>query len=134
MSLLPQDSPDFRHHGEVLKLVSNHAHARLLDHVGDTFPTFAELVRRAGVGIIVSVCFERTQARPWGVIVLNPSAGLAFSVVVWGDKLTFDRETALRCGDDVSALDMSGIAFWKLLSDRLGPSLARSLTCGGGGH
>jgi hypothetical protein len=141
MTSAAQTEPaDFSHHLKVLGLDDGAlAEARqgdqehperdfLLQHLEDSLPAVADVIRRAGASVIVAASFERRASNVWGVLLIAPPRDRPFSVAIYEDRIQFHKESSLRVG----VLDFMGIRFWLEFSEKLGSSLARGF--GGGVH
>ena len=127
---MSQPQPDdWQHHADVLFPSAEAERAALLRHLQDQFPRESGVLRQAGAGVIVATLFPQTYAGLWGVVSINLPTGKSFPLLVYGDKLSLDREASVRIDDD--GLSIAAVSFWQRFVGLLGKSLARSV---GGAH
>jgi len=106
--------------------------AAVLQRLADDYPKISDLIRWSGSGVIVTTVFEETAALPHAILLVNPSVDEPFSVVLYSDKLEFDRSSSLRAGSATAGPDLQGTAFYRAFVEKLGRSLSRTPATGGG--
>jgi hypothetical protein len=126
----PQPS-DWEYHDKALFSRDEADRAALLQQLADDYPKISDLIHRSGSGVIVAAVFEKTAALAHGILLVNPPLDSPFSIVIFSDKLEFDRAASLRAGSGPSGPDMAGTLFFRMFAEKLGKSLAASLTTGG---
>ncbi|MGC1861506.1 MAG: hypothetical protein WA733_10375 [Methylocystis sp.] len=123
-------SPGDWQHAEVIFNRDEAERSAVLSHLADGFQKISELIRWSGTGVLVTTVFEKTAARPWAILLLNPSLDQPFSVIMYADKIAFSREVGLQIGDGVSTLDLAGVTFYRTFVEKLGKSLAATPATG----
>lgn len=130
MSHARQDAPDFRY-ADVLFAPVEAERAALLRRLPDEFPKVSDLIRWSGSGVIVGAVFEKTAALAHGILLINPPLDQPFSVVLYSDKVEFDRAASLRSGGGPGGPDLAGTAFYRAFVEQLGRSLSSTPSTGG---
>jgi hypothetical protein len=123
---------DWEYHDKALFNRDEAERAALLQQLQDGFPKISDLIRRAGAGVIVAAVFSKTAALAHGILLVNPQLDQPFSVVIFSDKLEFDRSASLRSGSGPGGPDIAGCAFYRVFVEKLGKSLSSTPSTGGG--
>jgi hypothetical protein len=125
----PQND-DWSYHDKALFNRDEADRAAVLSALADGYPRISNLIRWSGSGVVVTTIFEKTAALAHAILLINPSADEPFSVVLYADKLEFDRSISLRSGTSTGGPDVAGTAFYARFTNQLGRSLAATPATG----
>jgi hypothetical protein len=121
-----QQTDDWSYHDKALFNRDEAERSAVLQALADGYPRISNLIRWSGSGVVVTTIFEKTAALAHAILLINPSADEPFSVILYADKLEFDRSISLRSGTSPGGPDVAGTAFYRAFTDRLGKSLSQT--------